>query len=123
MCAYQLGGCEKVLEMTLSYSKSRIQFGMPIGRFQRVQDHIIDMVNQTDAARWVTYEALWKLDAGRPSADSVHMAKAIASDSYYHVCNSAHEVHAGVGIMKEYGLPLHTKMSRTLYHYLSLIHI
>ena len=118
MCAYQIGGCEKVLEITLAYSNSRIQFGVPIGRFQRVQDHLIDMVNQADAAHWATYEALWKLDTGISSNGSVHMAKVLASEAYYQVCNSSHEVHAGVGIMREYGLPLHTKMSRTLYHYL-----
>jgi hypothetical protein len=25
-------------------------------------------------------------------------------------------VHAGIGVMREYGLTLHTKMSRSLYH-------
>lgn len=118
LCAYQVGGCERVFEMTLDYSNTRVQFGVPIGRFQRVQDHIIEMVNQMDAARWTTYEALWKLDTGRTAASSVHMAKAVASEAYYQVCNAGHEVHAGVGIMREYGLTLHTKMSRTLYHYL-----
>ena len=118
LCAYQVGGCEKVLEMSLDYSNSRVQFGVPIGRFQRVQDRIIEMINQLDAARWTTYEALWKLDSGRPAAASVHMAKAVTSEGYYQVCNEGHEVHAGVGIMREYGLTLHTKMSRTLYHYL-----
>ena len=52
--------------MTLDYSNTRVQFGLPIGRFQRVQDHVIHIVNQLDAARWTTYEALWKLDAGKP---------------------------------------------------------
>jgi alkylation response protein AidB-like acyl-CoA dehydrogenase len=31
-------------------------------------------------------------------------------------CDFAHEVHAGIGVMREYGLTLHTKMSRSLYH-------
>jgi alkylation response protein AidB-like acyl-CoA dehydrogenase len=118
LCAYQVGGSEKVFEMSLEYANTRVQFGMVIGRFQRVQDHVIEQVNQLDAARWATYEALWKLDTGQPAAASVHMAKALASEAYYQVCNAAHEVHAGLGIMREYGLYLHTKMSRTLYHYL-----
>jgi alkylation response protein AidB-like acyl-CoA dehydrogenase len=118
LCAYQVGGCQKVYELSVDYSRTRIQFGTPIGRFQRVQDHIINLVNQLDAARWTTYEALWKLDAGRPAADSVHLAKAVSSEAYYQACNHAHEVHAGVGSMTEYGLTLHTTASRTLYHYL-----
>ena len=117
--AYQVGACENVFDMTLEYANSRVQFGLPVGRFQRVQDHVIQIVNLKDAARWTTYEALWKLDKNKPDAPaSVHVSKAVASDAYYQVCNASHEVHAGVGIMREYGLTLHTQMSRTLYHYL-----
>lgn len=118
VCAYQVGACQAVYEMSVEYSRTRIQFGTPIGRFQRVQDHIINLVNELDAARWTTYETLWKLDSGRPATDSIHLAKAVGSTAYYQACNFAHEVHAGVGSMTEYGLTLHTAASRTLYHYL-----
>ena len=116
--AYQVGGCQAVYEVSVDYSRTRIQFGTPIGRFQRVQDQVIALVNHLDAARWTTYEALWKLDAGRDAASSVSLAKAVASEGYYEACNYAHEVHAGVGSMTEYGLTLHTAASRTLYHFL-----
>ena len=118
LCAYQVGGCEAVFDMSVSYSRTRVQFGNPVGRFQRVQDHIINLVNHLDAARWTTYEALWKLDTGRPARDAVHLAKAVSAEGYYQACNYAHEVHAGVGSMLECGLAMHTKMSRTLYSYL-----
>ena len=116
--AYQVGGCQAVYEVSVEYSRTRIQFGTPIGRFQRVQDQIINLVNHLDAARWTTYEALWKLDTGRDAASSISLAKAVASEGYYQACNYAHEVHAGVGSMTEYGLTLHTAASRTLYHFL-----
>lgn len=118
LCAYCVGGCEAVYEMTVAYSQTRIQFSQPIGRFQRVQDHIIEQVNHLDAARWTTYEAVWKLDSGKETNGSVHLAKALAAEAYYQACNRAHEIHAGVGVMTEYGLTLHTKMSRSLYHFL-----
>jgi alkylation response protein AidB-like acyl-CoA dehydrogenase len=118
LCAYKVGGSQAVFDMSVEYSRTREQFGTPIGRFQRVQDHIIGIVNRLDSARWTTYEALWKLDSGRPAETSVHLAKAVASEAYYQACNGAHEVHAGVGVMRDYGLTLHTRMSRTLYHYL-----
>ena len=118
LCAYKVGGAQSVFDMTLEYSRTRIQFGTPIGRFQRVQDHIVEMVNHLDAARWTTYEALWKIDSGRPDPTSVHLAKAVASEGYYQGCNHSHEVHAGIGVVREYGLTLHTQVSRTLYHYL-----
>ena len=118
LCAYQVGGSQQVYEMSVEYSRTRIQFGTPIGRFQRVQDHIINLVNELDAARWTTYEALWKLDSERTAADSIHLAKAVSSVAYYNACNHAHEVHAGVGSTTEYGLTLHTTASRTLYQFL-----
>jgi len=118
LCAYAVGGCQAVFDLSLKYSQTRIQFGVPIGRFQRVQDHIIRLVNHLDAARWTAYEALWKLDTGRPATASVHLAKAVASEAYFEACNAAHEVHAGIGSSLEYGLVPHTQMSRTLYHYL-----
>ena len=118
LSAYKVGASQAVFDMTIEYSRTREQFGQPIGRFQRVQDHVIDLVNHLDAARWTTYEALWKLDSGHDAETSVHLAKAVSSEGYFQACNSAHEVHAGVGVSREYGLTLHTRMSRTLYSYL-----
>ncbi|MBT5318362.1 MAG: acyl-CoA/acyl-ACP dehydrogenase, partial [Chloroflexi bacterium] len=70
-----------------------------------------------DSARWTTYEALWKIDARKPDVDiSVHLAKAVTSEGFIEATNYAHEVHAGVGVMREYGLSLYTRLSRSLYH-------
>lgn len=118
LCAYKVGSCQAVYEMSVEYSRTRVQFGQPIGRFQRVQDHIIGIVNNLDAARWTTHEALWKLDTGRDAVSSVHLAKAVTSEAYLKVCAGGHEVHAGVGVISEYGLTLHTQRSRALYHLL-----
>jgi alkylation response protein AidB-like acyl-CoA dehydrogenase len=118
LCSYMVGGCQAVFEMSVAHSQQRVQFGVPIGRFQRVQDHIIRLVNHLDAARWTTAEALWRLDTGRPAVDAVHMAKAVSSEGYLEACNAAHEVHAGQGSLTEYGLVAHTQMSRTLFPYL-----
>ena len=118
LCSYMVGGCQAVFDMSVVHSRERVQFGVPIGKFQRVQDHVIRLVNHLDSARWTTGEALWKLDTGRPATAAVHMAKAVASEAYLEACNAAHEVHAGMGSLVEYGLAVHTQMSRTLFHYL-----
>jgi len=118
LCAYQVGSSQAIFEMSVEYSQTRVQFGVPIGRFQRVQDHIIRLVNNLDAARWTTWEAVWKLDSGRPAAASVHLAKAVTAEAHIEACNAAHEVHAGIGSSLEYGLVPHTQLSRTLFNYL-----
>ena len=116
LCAYKVGSCKTVFDMSLNYARDRTQFGQIIGRFARVQDHLIHLVNYLDSARWTTYEALSKLDSGMDAAASCHIAKSVASESYMRACDYAHEVHAGIGVSREYGLTLHTKMSRSLYH-------
>jgi alkylation response protein AidB-like acyl-CoA dehydrogenase len=118
LCAYKVGGCQAVVDMAIEYSRTRVQFGQPIGRFQRVQDMIIEMVNHADAARWTTYEALWKLDSHRPAAESVHLAKVVSSEAYWEVCTLAHRVFSGISYSKEHPISFHTRASRALYHYL-----
>ena len=116
LCAYQVGSCKTVFDLSLNYARERTQFGQIIGRFSRVQDHLIHLVNYLDSARWTTYEALSKLDAGVDATASCHVAKSVSSESHMHACDYAHEVHAGIGVSREYGLTLHTKLSRSLYH-------
>jgi alkylation response protein AidB-like acyl-CoA dehydrogenase len=118
LAAYMVGGCQALLERCVDYSNTRVQFGMAIGRFQRVQDHIVELVNALDAARWVTYEALWRIDSGRDGRASAHMAKAVAGESYITCTDAAHKVHGGIGVDPDYGLTLYTQMARSLYSFL-----
>ncbi|MBH43003.1 MAG: hypothetical protein CL787_05765 [Chloroflexi bacterium] len=119
MSAYITGGLERLLDITVEYSKQRIAFGVPIGTFQRVQDWIIVIVNDMESTKWTTYEALWKLDSDRDDAGtSIAMASVVASEGYPRSAEAAHHVHAGIGIDKEYGLYLYTKKARTLQSYL-----
>jgi len=118
LCAYQVGACQEIFDFTAEYTRTRVVFGQPIGRFQRVQDHCVELSIHLDAARWATYETLWMLDSGMPAKASVHEAKAVASDGYHQACNYAHMVFAGPGT--DYGHPLmaHSVLAHTLYQYL-----
>jgi alkylation response protein AidB-like acyl-CoA dehydrogenase len=121
LCAFMVGGCQHVFEMTVDYSRRRMAFGQNIGFFQWVQTYVINQTNDLESARWTMYEAVFKIDAEKPEneqAIAVSLAKAVASDAYYEVCSNAHEVQAGRGIQLEYPLYLYTKKARTLYTYL-----
>jgi alkylation response protein AidB-like acyl-CoA dehydrogenase len=119
LAAYQAGGCAAVLDMSIRWSNTREQFGNPIGRFQRVQDHIVRILNATDAARWTAYEAAWAVDTGQEAGPArAHLAAAVASDSYLEAANAGHEVHAGIGSDPKFGLTLYTRQSRTLFDFL-----
>jgi alkylation response protein AidB-like acyl-CoA dehydrogenase len=118
VAAYQVGGMLEMLEMSVNHSNTRMQFGTPIGRFQRVQDHIIRLLNAMDAAKWATYEAAWAIEAGRNGVARSYLAGSTASDSYFEAANAAHEVHAAIGSDPRYGLTLYTRISRTMYELL-----
>jgi alkylation response protein AidB-like acyl-CoA dehydrogenase len=118
VAAYQVGGMLEMLDMSVSHSNTRVQFGTPIGRFQRVQDHIIRLLNAMDAAKWATYEAAWAIEAGRNGVARSYLAGSTASDSYFEAANAAHEVHAAIGSDPRFGLTLYTRISRTMYELL-----
>ena len=119
LSVYMAGGTQRVTDMAREYSQTRIAFGVPIGTFQRVQDHVIDALTEADAAKWSAYEALWQLDEGDPAAPiGVSTAKAIASVGFTRACEASHHVHGGIGTDLELGLTQYTKRARTLQHYL-----
>ena len=108
LCAYKVGACQEIFEMTNEYTRTRVVFGQPIGRFQRVQDHCVDISIHLDGARWITYETLWKIDSGIDATANVHQAKAVASEAYYQSCNFSHMVFAGPGTDYKHPLMAHS---------------
>ncbi|MCX5999403.1 MAG: acyl-CoA/acyl-ACP dehydrogenase [Chloroflexi bacterium] len=76
-CAQMVGGAQQELEMTAEHTKTRIQFGRPIGTFQAVQHRLADMFIDVQGARWTTYQAVWRLSRGLPASREVVIATAI----------------------------------------------
>ena len=120
LCAFQVGSCSSVYQMTVDYSRERKQFGRTIGSFQRVQDHVINLANAMDSARWTTAFALSKLDHDPDTLprEAIHVAKSATAESHTTACHASHEVHAGIGSDLQYTLAAHTFQSRTLFAYL-----
>ena len=111
-CAEMVGGAERVLEMTLEYARVRTQFGKPIGSFQAVQHHCANMAVDVLGARFIAYEAIWRLSEGLEAAAEVSMAKAWVSDAYQRVCNLAHQVHGAIGFTREHDLQLYSRSAK-----------
>jgi len=118
LCAYKVGACQEIFDMTNEYTRTRVVFGQPIGRFQRVQDHCVDISIHLDGTRWITYETLWKIDSAIEATASVHQAKAVASEAYYQSCNFSHMVFAGPGTDYKHPLMAHSVLAHSLYQYL-----
>ena len=113
LCAEMVGGMQWVLDATVEYAKTRLQFGRPIGSFQAIQHQCADMLLMTESARSATYYAAWALTEGAPAASSaVSIAKAYCSDAYREVGNRGVQIHGGIGFTWEHDLQLYYKRSK-----------
>jgi alkylation response protein AidB-like acyl-CoA dehydrogenase len=113
--AEMLGGAQAVLEMTVEYSKQRIQFGSAIGSFQAVQHNLVDLFNEIQGLRYLVYEAAWRVDAGLPafpSAPLISMAKAKANQVYQRTCIDGMKLHGAIGFTEELDIGLYHLRTR-----------
>lgn len=111
-CALMVGGAEKVLEMTVTHAKERVQFGRPIGSFQAIQHRCANMKIDLDGARFATYEAAWKISRGLPCILEISVAKAWVNQAYDRICASGHQIHGGSGVMKDYDMELYSRRAK-----------
>jgi alkylation response protein AidB-like acyl-CoA dehydrogenase len=105
--AYLVGLSQMAFEITIDYTKERLQFGQPIATFQAMQHMAADMVTDVDSSRYITYQAAWDVDQEQPVADeTVHVAKAWVSEASRRVVAKAQEMHGGIGFTKDYKIQL-----------------
>ena len=112
LCADMVGAGQRVLEITVDYSRTRIQFDMPIGINQYVQDHCVNLLAEVDAARWITYEAVWKISAGLPCELEMAMAKAWTSEASRRVTFLGHQIHGAVSFCEEHDMHLYYRKAK-----------
>ena len=104
ICAVQLGVCERALELTAEYSKTRVQFDRPIATFQAVGQRLADAYIDVNAIRLTTWQAAWRLSEGLPCTAEIATAKFWAADAGHRVAHTAVHVHGGMGIDLDYHL-------------------
>ncbi len=113
-CAQLVGGADRELEMTAEYTRGRVQFGRAIGTFQAVQHRLADMFIDVQAARWTTYQAVWRLDAGLPADRELAVAKFITGRACGRVAFSAQQLHGGIGVDMDYDLQFFYRREKAL---------
>lgn len=114
--AWLLGAAERILEMTVEYAKTRVQFGVPIGSFQAVQHQCADMAIALTMGRGLVEMATSNLAKGLADRTAVLMAKLKMLDVYEAIVLGSHKVHGAIGLTREYDLSLYTRraLSSTL---------
>ncbi|MCV2216046.1 acyl-CoA dehydrogenase family protein [Thauera sp. Sel9] len=108
-----VGAAQGALDAALAYLHERRQFGRPLADFQALQFKIADMATELVAARQMVRLAASKLDAGAADATMCcAMAKRLATDLGFSVCNEALQIHGGYGYIREYPLERYLRDSR-----------
>ena len=101
IAAQSLGIAEGALAEAVAYTKSRVQFGKPISKFQNTQFTFADMEMGCEAGRLLTYQAAVMKGAGVRYTKEAAMAKMFATQSAMEVCTDAIQLMGGKGYMKE----------------------
>ena len=103
--ACSLGAAWQALDKARQYLFERKAFGRNIGDFQAMQFKIADMATDLEAARLMIYRAADAMDRADPQSTMYSaMAKRMATDLGFKVCNEALQIHGGYGYLKDYGL-------------------
>jgi cyclohexanecarboxyl-CoA dehydrogenase len=70
-----LGATQKTLIETMEHMKSRVAFNKPLARFEGISFSIAEAATLIEAARWLSYRALWLIDQGLPHTKEASMCK------------------------------------------------
>jgi len=109
-----VGGCEAVLDRTVSYALQREQFGQLIGAFQAVRHLAARIAIAMDAARLTCADALIRADAGEDVTAIGAVALFAAGRSYVTAVLTAAQVHGGVGTATEHVLHHHFRRAKAM---------
>jgi butyryl-CoA dehydrogenase len=101
----------------VSDAPQRQQFGVPLARFQLVQEMIADMILKRDASRMLVFRAGALKDEGKPNTMETSVAKLHATESAVECANLAIQVHGGSGYVDDYPVERYLRDARvtTLY--------
>jgi butyryl-CoA dehydrogenase len=112
-----VGICEGCVQSSVEYAKERKQFGVPLARFQLVQEMIAEMILKRDASRMLVYRAGTLKDEGKPNTMETSVAKLYATEAAVECANLAIQVHGGSGYVDDYPVERYLRDARvtTLY--------
>jgi hypothetical protein len=94
-----VGVMRGALALTTEYARERRQYGAPIGSFQAVQHLLADAFVAMEGSSSIALHAAWAVDA-LPAPDALaaaSAAKAYCARAARSVCETAIQVHGGIG--------------------------
>lgn len=108
--AEQVGAAQYCLDSTVEYTKSRVQFGRPIGSFQALKHRMADMYVLVESAKSISHTATTAVAEGSASAaEDVWAARRHCSHAYNTIAAEAIQLHGGIAITWEHDAHLFFK--------------
>ena len=102
VCAEAVGIMSVLTEKTIEYSKSRVQFGVPISSFQALQHRMVEMYTACEQSRsLLMWAAMTIADDGNDAAKAVHSLKYQIGVAGKLVGEEAVQIHGGMGVTWE----------------------
>jgi alkylation response protein AidB-like acyl-CoA dehydrogenase len=107
--ALQLGGMQRALNDTVTYTSQRVQFGRTIGSFQALKHRMADMLVRVEMSRSAVLAA-----ATQPSTEAALTAASYCSEAFAHVAAEMVQLHGGIAITWEHDAHLVLKRAHAL---------
>ena len=105
-----LGAMQVLLNSTVEYTKTRVQFGQPIGKFQALQHRMADMYLKVEETRSLLFNAAILVDEGSDAALMACAAlKVKIAEAGRFVSQEAVQLHGGIGMTDELNVGHHFK--------------
>jgi alkylation response protein AidB-like acyl-CoA dehydrogenase len=115
VAALSAGLSARALEMTVAYSKERVQFGRPIGSFQALKHRMADLLVLVEMSRSASWAASYALSTNAPNAEQfAHVAKSYCSDALNKIAAETVQLHGGIAITWEHDAQLVFKRAHAL---------
>jgi acyl-CoA dehydrogenase len=109
------GMCQRVMEMTVEYVKTRTQFGVPIGSFQAIQQKLAQIYAESEALNSLVRFAAWSFYNSPEQRDLTSRAAVLkAADLGVALCETAIQCHGGIGFTWEYDLHLFLRRAKMI---------
>jgi alkylation response protein AidB-like acyl-CoA dehydrogenase len=102
ICAEAVGAMEVATAKTVEYTKTRVQFGVSISKFQALQHRMADMFIEQQQAKSIVLMAAMKFDqTGEDVSKSVAAMKSLVGRASKKVGQEAVQIHGGIGVTDE----------------------
>ncbi len=103
IAACSLGGAKSCITYSRQHMLERQQFNKKLAEFQALQFKFADMLTELEAMRLLVLRAADALDKKNPRAPMYcAMAKRLATDNGFQICNNALQIFGGYGYICDY---------------------